>query len=218
MNVDEHEEVESIPPALGTLLRKLEFLSMIEKGKKPCMHDWTFVDADSWSGVFYRFFKGENKYNMLLHIQNIIEETVRGFNDYPMHKKIIINTLFRAKRGIENLRYTYDNYPDIIASLIVVLKNIDIQEKKYGIFLDKKSEPVFIPKREVEMKYDLKPIIDSESERPTLKVIPTLPSSKIGYYVRSQASSPENTSDDIYINSLRDDPTDKDTLLVYPDR
>jgi len=134
------DEYESIPPALALLLRKLEFLSMINKGKKPCMNDKVFVDAATWTGMIYRFIRGENKSNMILHIQNTIEETVRGFNDYPLHKRILINTLIRTKSGIENLLFTYCDYPDVISAINVTLSNISIQERKYCSYIEKRIE------------------------------------------------------------------------------
>ena len=47
----------SIPATLRDLLGKLEFLSMIETGKKPCMGDMTFVDGNSFWGALVRAFK-----------------------------------------------------------------------------------------------------------------------------------------------------------------
>lgn len=41
----------AIPEPLRDLLGKLVFLSMIEKNKKPCMHDMTFVRDSSWLGA-----------------------------------------------------------------------------------------------------------------------------------------------------------------------
>jgi hypothetical protein len=237
MNNFQTADVESIPPALGILLKKLEFLSMIQKGKKPCMYDWTFVDAASWSGVFYRMFRGETKYSMMLHIQNIMEETVRGFNDYPLHRKIMINTLFRAKRGIENLKYTYQDYPDTVASIIVVIQNIEIQERKYAGLLDIKSDPINIPPIEYREHPSLKDPVpkkltpDTSSEKferpPSSRIIPMLPSSKMGHSYKSTDMTPPervikrsdiiDDEGELKLTPVAADPTDQDTMLVYPE-
>jgi hypothetical protein len=245
MSTNQFNSAESIPPSLGSLLRKLEFLSMISKGQKPCMHYWTFVDSNSWSASLYHLF-GETKGNMMLHIQNIIEETVRGFNDYPLHQGILINTLFRAKRGIENLKYTYRDFPDTIASIIVLIQNIEMQENRYGSLLEVKSQPIKIPVRSVyprspesglsytEPTPRIRSTPDTTSERferpPSSRIIPMLPSSKMGYSFRSGSGfSHEDKEipiehDDIVdddgeskLDTMAPDPNDKEMMLVYPE-
>lgn len=237
MNSTSINDVESIPPSLGTLLRKLEFLSMIEKGQKPCMHNWVFVDADSWTASYYSYFKGEHKSNMMIHIQNIIEEIVRGFNDYPRHQTILINTLVRARRGIENLKYTYKDYPDTKSSIIVTLQNIDIQEKRYGDLIERRTVPIKIPVKNVysepslrELSVEHRSTPDTASERferpPSSRIIPMLPSYKAGYSFKSETppSSREIDHSDIVdengeskLDMVAPDPSDNETMLVYPD-
>jgi len=209
----------SIPPAMGSLLQKLEFLSMIEKGKKPCMYSQTFVDANSWSGILYRMLHGENKQVMMLHIQNIIEEAIRGFIDYPLHKKTLLETLIKAKRGIENLSYTYNYSPDTIANISVLMRNIQIQINTYNDLLEPKPKAL-----------DIKPTKNDKS--PSSSQTKSLPTSLMGHnsnaiidpgsYVSQYSSYPEESEDIPQINSdpvKEDDNTtlDDGTLFLYPD-
>ena len=53
----------SIPSSLQMLLTDLDFLGQISRNIKPCCGPRVLVDANSWSGAFYRFFKGENRTN-----------------------------------------------------------------------------------------------------------------------------------------------------------
>jgi hypothetical protein len=73
---------ESIPPALRNLLTKLEYISMIERGQKPCFSDMTFVQSNSWMGAWKRLISGENKKNLLFEVEQIIERTILAIEEY----------------------------------------------------------------------------------------------------------------------------------------
>ena len=122
----------TIPPTLRELLTKLDFLAMITKGIKPCLTDMTFVDAKSWYGAWKRFVSGENREMMILHIDNIIEQTITAINEYGKTEflSLIIVKLDKTRIGIENLKSTYIQHPYTISKLNTILGNIQHQLDK----------------------------------------------------------------------------------------
>jgi len=127
----------TIPEPLRDLLGKLVFLSMIEKGKKPCMHDMTFVKSSSWSGAFKRAMQGEGRKGMIIHITQIIDSAISAIDEYRDTEflPLIVNKLSMAKVGIENLITTYQRHPDTVAKIKVCIDNINIQLEKNKLFL-----------------------------------------------------------------------------------
>lgn len=123
---------QSIPTTLSDLLGKLEFLGMINRGKKPCMGDMTFVDGNSLWGALVRAYKGEGHKGMLAHINQIIEQTVEAINEYKDTEflPIIITALHKAKIGINNLNTTYKDQPAVTSKINVIITNINHQLKK----------------------------------------------------------------------------------------
>lgn len=124
-------ENDSIPEKLSDLLVSLKFLSQIHDGQKPCMGDYSLVDAKSWWGSFIRTITGESKERVVKCINDIITETIalmnkhRGTQFYPL----IIKSLKDARLGITKLMITYKKYPKIFAQIEVVIENIDLQLK-----------------------------------------------------------------------------------------
>jgi hypothetical protein len=123
---------ESIPPSLRNLLTKLEYISMIERGQKPCFSDMTFVNSNSWMGAWKRLFSGENRKNLLFEIEQIIDRTILAIEEYTNkdYIKLLIENLAKAKSGIENLILTYTEHPDTVSNLRVHIINIDPTFKK----------------------------------------------------------------------------------------
>jgi hypothetical protein len=134
-------KVESIPPALRNLLTKLEYISMIERGQKPCFSDMTFVNSNSWFGAWKRLFTGENKKNLLFEIEQIIDRTILAIEEYSNKEyvKLLIDNLAKAKIGIENLILTYTEHPETISNLRVHIINIDLTLKKHGYHPESKN-------------------------------------------------------------------------------
>jgi len=125
---------ESIPPALRNLLTKLEYISMIERGQKPCFSDMTFVQSNSWLGAWKRLITGENKKNLLFEVEQIIDRTILAIEEYSNKEyvKLLLENLSKAKIGIENLILTYTDHPETISNLRVYIINIDLTLKKHG--------------------------------------------------------------------------------------
>lgn len=106
---------------------------MIEKGKKPCLSDMTFVDSASYLGAWKRSQNSESKKQLLNFIDNVIEQTFSAIED-PRNKEyapMIIKTLSRAKVGINNTETTYKEYPSFVSAIRVYLTNIEHQLKRY---------------------------------------------------------------------------------------
>lgn len=118
-----------IPLTLRELLSKLYFLSMIKKGKKPCMTNMSFVDVDSWYGAFYRSNNSESKDTVMMQIEKIIDETIQALANYEGGEfvPIIIRALDEAKVGISELSETYREFPHTVAKIKVCLENIQLQ-------------------------------------------------------------------------------------------
>lgn len=124
----------TIPFELRELLKQGEFISMIPRGKKPNMHDYSFVDADSWSGALFRATHGEDRRGMTAKINTIVDQFITAIRNYESSEflPLIIDTLHRMKTGgLSNLLATYSTAPDTVAELRVCLANIDLQLRRY---------------------------------------------------------------------------------------
>src|SRR5437899_2876871 len=99
----------SIPTPLRDILRRLEYLAMIEEGSKPCVNNMTFVDQRSWIGAIVRSLNHENAQHTLLSIDNTVEETIKAINEYKNSEflRLIVDALHRARIGITKLSGTY---------------------------------------------------------------------------------------------------------------
>lgn len=166
-------KAESIPPALRNLLTKLEYISMIERGQKPCFSDMTFVQSNSWFGAWKRLFSGENRKNLLFEIEQIIDRTILAVEEYHNkdYIKLLLENLSKAKVGIENLILTYTEHPDTVSNLRVHIINIDLTLKKFGFKPDNTKS-----KMENESSLDLQKIIDSIDTKRTSNPLPIGPS------------------------------------------
>lgn len=135
---------ESIPPSLRNLLTKLEYISMIERGQKPCFSDMTFVNSNSWMGAWKRLFSGENRKNLLFEIEQIIDRTILAIEEYTNkdYVKLLLDNLSKAKSGIENLILTYTEHPDTVSNLRVHIINIELTLKKHGYTINHRSDPM----------------------------------------------------------------------------
>lgn len=119
----------SIPTPIRDILTKLEYLAMIEQGTKPCVNNMTFVDSGSWLGAARRLFSGESAKHTVMTIENTVEETIRSLDEYKETEfvALIVNGLDRAKVGINKLKETYADRPEILSKLRVVTTNIEFQ-------------------------------------------------------------------------------------------
>jgi hypothetical protein len=153
---------ESIPPALRNLLTKLEYISMIERGQKPCFSDMTFVQSNSWIGAWKRLISGENKKNLLFEIEQIIERTILAIEEYQNkeYNKLLLDNLAKAKSGIENLILTYTDHPETISNLRVHIINIDLTLKKHGYSIEKRNQSEELQKiiDQIQMKKNSTPL------------------------------------------------------------
>jgi hypothetical protein len=124
---------ESIPTALRELLSRLEYLSMTKVGYKLNIKSLTFADAHSKIDAVYRGWNGENKEDMVLQVNQIVDLTIEGFIQYkdtPFFS-LLFDCLSRAKTGITTLMTTYEAHPDVVAQLRVCIANINLQLAGY---------------------------------------------------------------------------------------
>ena len=151
-----------IPSSLQILLADLDFLSQIERNMKPCCNDRVLVDADSWSGAFYRFFKGESRVNVITKVEQIVNNAVEAIENekYMEHLSLTINSLNKALNGLLNLLYTYENDPNMKARLNVQIKNINIQLDRYRNLIKGIQN---ITESDLDSKHDSIDLLDSSS-------------------------------------------------------
>lgn len=124
----------SIPRRLQVLLTKLNFLSQITRGFKPCMSNMTLVDASSWYGSFQRSWQGESRKSLIAAVEQIVSETVEAINEHSIDEfllRLIINALPKAREGVDSLKITYRSDPEIISRVCVQLTSLDLQLEKY---------------------------------------------------------------------------------------
>jgi len=123
----------SIPVSLQSLMADLDFLSQIKRNMKPCCNDRVLVDAESWTGAFYRFFKGESRLNVITKVEQIVHNAIEAIENekYKEHLSLTINSLNRALDGILNLLFTYEKDPNMKARINVQIKNINIQLDRF---------------------------------------------------------------------------------------
>ena len=128
----------SIPATLNDLLVKLKILSMVERGKKINMGSMDFVDSNSWWGALKRSFTGEGRKSLMVHINQIIQQSITAISEYKDTEfcTIIVNNLAQAKIGIQNLSTTYQDDPSIVAQINICISNIDLQLEKNRLLLD----------------------------------------------------------------------------------
>ena len=127
------EKRHAIPTGLQILLSELNFLSQIKRNTKPCCTDHVLVDSTSWSGAFYRFYKGENRNNSISKIEQIVSQTIDAIETHKNtdHIKIIINYFSDAREGVNSLLTVYSDDPDIKARIKVQLDIIDLQLDRF---------------------------------------------------------------------------------------
>lgn len=123
----------AIPTGLQILLSDLNFLSQIKRDTKPCCGDHVLVEADSWYGAMYRFYKGENRENSVSKIEQVVTQTIDAIEEHKdtEHIKIIINYFSEAREGIHALLTVYSKDPKIKAKIKVILDRIDIQLDRF---------------------------------------------------------------------------------------
>lgn len=135
ISADKTSKVDMIPNSIKTLLSSLEFISMIEKGQKPCFGDMTFVSSTSWFGSWKRLTTGENRKNLLFELSEIIDQAALALEEFQstLYLPIILENLGKAKIGIENLIQTYYDNPNTVSKLRIFIINIDLILKKFPI-------------------------------------------------------------------------------------
>lgn len=122
-----------IPVSLQTVLEDLDFLSQIQRDKKPCFKTKVFVDANSWSGAFYRLLKQESRNGIINHVEQIINRAIEAIDNqkYEEHLPLVINGLNNAREGLCNLTFTYNRDPKVKSHINVQLQNMDIQLNRF---------------------------------------------------------------------------------------
>lgn len=128
----------AIPIPLLDLMSKLNFLGMLERGKKINWNNLSFSDSGSFSDSIYRYVYGESRKGLIYHIYQIIDQAIKAIDEYNKTEfcSIIVNGLANSKNGIQNLKTTYQKDPCIVAQLEACISNINIQLEKNKVLLN----------------------------------------------------------------------------------
>lgn len=105
---------------------------MVEEQQKVNLKNMSFVSSNSWYGSFSRYYNGESRKNLLEMLNATIAQTIQAINDYSNTEfcTLIVTHLAISKKGILNLKKTYENDPNILSQLETLLENISIQLDK----------------------------------------------------------------------------------------
>lgn len=114
-----------IPEPLKKILIDLDVIAQIKKNHKINIKSKDYADATSWIDAFWRMYYREDKNSSLTHIEKTIETAIKMIENYPEFKGVIIEYLNKAKDGINIQREVYQTKPNIIASLDILMKNIE---------------------------------------------------------------------------------------------
>ena len=122
-----------IPRSSCDLLSKLEYLSMIQRGHKPCFNDLSLVSTSSWRGAFKRFRNRENRKTMIIQVNQIVDLAIDTIGEYSNTKytSFIVETLSNAKIGISNLLFTYQDDPNVVSQVKVIISKINNKINQY---------------------------------------------------------------------------------------
>lgn len=123
----------SIPAGLQLLLRDLEFLAQVTPGQTPCITSRAIVNPKSVTGKFYRWRHSEDRNATITKVEQIINRTIEAIQDNrnAEYIGIIIDYFARARVGVNAMYSTYNDDPDMKASINVQLNNIDLQLSQY---------------------------------------------------------------------------------------
>jgi hypothetical protein len=132
MDPIQQKNTNAIPAPLLDLMVKLNFLGMIERGKKINWCSLSFSDSNSYLGALYRSTYGENRKGLIFHLSQIIDQSIRALEAYnnTTFCEIIINSMAKAKNGIQNLKTTYQKDPFVVSQIEACISNIDMQLEK----------------------------------------------------------------------------------------
>ena len=166
-----------IPLPLSELLHKLAVLSLIEKDYKLNVNTLSFVSNESWYGAFSRYYYGESRKSLIEMLNKVIQQTIQAIQDYANTEfcKLVINHLALARGGINNLRTTYDDDPNILAQLEIILENIDIQlDKNKNLITNLINKPTIVVKPDISEIFNSKKNDSSRERYPTTSPIDIL--------------------------------------------
>ena len=110
----------------------LHLLSRLEPNQKICLKDESIIESGSWTSSFYRYWKDENREDLLLELRKVIDHLPK----YPEE------TISQALQGLNNLLITYESDPFFCHEIILLGKEFEVYVKKS--FTKKEEEP-FIP-------------------------------------------------------------------------
>ena len=160
----------AIPASLCDLLARLEYLALIQRQQKPCFGDFSMVDSSSYSGAIKRRTHGESRKIMIYQVNQIVDSALESINAYDESEFLILilNSLSKAKLGIDNLKFTYNDDTNIVAQIQVCINKINNRLDKYRDILIKKIT-VEEPKSEVKSKPEPEIKVEEKKEETSKK-------------------------------------------------
>ncbi len=124
-----------LPDELGSVLKKLGYLSMVKPGYKLHIKSMTFDSADSYVHAIGRWWDKEKSDKMVTSVESYINEALGMLNTYrgTDYHPIIIDAIKAAVRGIATLKETYAENTYTVSSLKVLLDFIRVELNREGV-------------------------------------------------------------------------------------
>lgn len=129
----------SIPESLQHLLNDLNFVSTVGpymkidfKNRKHVNNSFSINDLKNW---FNRSQAGQSRESLILQLNSLVNRCIQEYNQHINNNEIqtlLINKLMNLLKGIENLRLTYQDDPEILAKLLTIHQNIAFQIRRNG--------------------------------------------------------------------------------------
>lgn len=109
------------------LIEDLNFIANIPKRCKVNMTDKTIVSDTSLYGSVKRKWLDEDRKKTVQEIKNLVSSVLKILPDVQIQwkKELFIESLWKAKTGLNNLKNTYNDDISISAMYEVIIKMID---------------------------------------------------------------------------------------------
>ena len=115
----------------STLISNLKFLAHLQKNEKINIKYMTVQSNNFLTSLSRTLFYIDNRQNTLRFISDLMHSTFSILENHENHNNLLITNLISAlvasKKGIQNLKYTYQDDIHFACHLDTLVENIDIK-------------------------------------------------------------------------------------------
>lgn len=81
-----------------------------------------------------RTWSGESRENLILQLKQLTADTNKALQEYQktQYQGLLLSHIERAKTGVDKLKTAYDDDPNVLANLSVIMEDWDLQIKQFG--------------------------------------------------------------------------------------